>query len=239
MNRELFVDEIIEIENCIYEPKELQKGEYDSQAALYDKLISNGLYNKIMWGNSPQDYAAFCNKGLENASGIITDIGCGTLSFTYRVYAENKIRNLFLCDLSLEMLKIGKKRLESTSKDISAITFLRSDALNMPFKDNIVQTALSFGVFHIFENPSKFIEEIVRILKPKGQLFLSSLCTDRKISKKYLDFLYKKGHVAKPLTSLEIIEIVENNGISINEKIVKGGMIYLSGKKNTYTQQKI
>ena len=236
MDRELFIDEITEIENCIYEPKGLPKGEYDSQAVLYDKLISNRLYNKIMWGNSPTNYAAFCEKGLEKANGIIADIGCGTLSFTYRVYAKNKIKNLFLCDLSLEMLKLGKERLERTSKDISAITFLRSDALNMPFKNNIVQTVLSFGVFHIFENPSKFIEEIVRILKPEGQLFLSSLCTDRKISKKYLDFLYKKGHVAKPLTSSEIIEIIENNGISITKKTIKGGMIYLSGKKNLYSK---
>ncbi len=231
MNRELFVEEIIKIENCIYEPKGLQKGEYDFQAVKYDKLISNGFYNKIMWGNSPKDYANFCKKGLENKNGIILDIGCGTLGFTYKVYAENKIRNLFLCDLSLEMLKIGKSKLESASKDISAITFLRSDALNMPFKDSTVQTALSFGIFHIFENPSKLVEEIVRILKPDGQLFLSSLCTDRKISEKYLNFLYKKGHVAKPLKSSEIIEIVENSGISINEKTVKGGMIYLSGKK--------
>ena len=231
MNRELFIDEIIEIENPIYEVKGLQKGEYDSQAVQYDKLISNGLYNKIMWGNSPKDYADFCKKGLENKNGIITDIGCGTLGFTYKVYAENKIENLFLCDLSLEMLKIGENKLKSESSDISAITFLRSDAFNMPFKDSIVQTVLNFGVFHIFENPSRLIKEMVRILKPDGELFLSSLCTDRKISGKYLNLLHKKGHVAKPLSSLEIIEIIENNGISINEKIVKGGMIYISGKE--------
>ena len=233
MNKELFTYKIIKIENHIYEVKGLQKGEYDSQAVQYDKLISNGLYNKIMWGNSPKDYADFCKKGLENKNGIVTDIGCGTLGFTYKIYAENNTENLFLCDLSLEMLKIGKNKLESASKDISEITFLRSDALNMPFKDSIVQTVLSFGMFHIFENPSILIKEIVRILKPDGQLFLSSLCTDRKISGKYLNLLHKKGHVAKPLTSSEIIEIVENNGISINEKVVKGGMIYISGKKNT------
>jgi len=233
MNKELFTDKILKIENHIYEVKGLQKGEYDSQAVQYDKLISNGLYNKIMWGNSPKDYTDFCKKGLENKNGIITDIGCGTLGFTYKIYAENNTKNLFLCDLSFEMLKIGKDKLESTSKDISEITFLRSDALNMPFKDSIVQTVLSFGMFHIFENPSILIKEIVRILKPDGQLFLSSLCTDRKISRKYLNLLHKKGHVAKPLTSTKIIEIVENNGISIDEKIVKGGMIYISGKKNT------
>ncbi len=62
MNRELFVDEIIEIENRIYEVKGLQKGKYDSQAVQYNKLISNGLYNKLMWGNSPKAYADFCKK---------------------------------------------------------------------------------------------------------------------------------------------------------------------------------
>ena len=231
MNKELFYKEIIEIEDSIYEPKGLRKGDYDAQAIQYDKLISNSLYNKIMWGNSPKRYADFCKKGLKNNNGIITDIGCGTLAFTHKVYAENKISKLFLCDLSIEMLKIAKKKLENTSRDISPVTFLRSDALQMPFKDKTVQTVLSFGIFHIFNNPKELIKETVRILKPKGELFLSSLCTDRKISKKYLSFLHKKGYVAKPLASIEIVDIIEKNGISITEKIVKGGMVYLSGIK--------
>jgi len=177
----------------------------------------------------------FCKKGLESKNGVIADIGCGTLGFTHKMYAESKVKGLFLCDLSIEMLKIGKEKLESGEKDISTMTFLRSDAFNMPFKNNIVQTVLSFGVFHIFQNPSRLIEEVVRILKPNGQLFLSSLCTDRKISKKYLHLLNKKGHVAKPLSSLEITEIVENNGIFIQETIVKGGMVYITGKKGSFT----
>ena len=202
INKTVFKDEII-IDDCNYGAKGFGRGEYDSQAILYDKLISNGLYNKIMWGNSPKEYAAFCKKGLKGANGIIADIGCGTLGFTVKVYAENKTKNLFLCGLSLEMLKIGKRRLGSKSKGISSITFLRSDALNMPLKDAIVQTALSFGVFHIFENPTRLIKEIVRILKPGSQLFLSSLYTDRKLSKKYLEFLNKKDTLPNLLNRLK------------------------------------
>lgn len=238
MNKEIFDKEIIELEDQLYEVKGLQKGEYDSQAIQYDKLISNYFYNKIMWGNLPQDYSNFCKKGIEKSDdGIIADIGCGTLGFTNEIYAENIKQELFLCDLSLEMLRIGMKKLESKTKDLSRITFLRSDALNMPFKDNIVQTILSFGVFHIFDNPAKLIKEAVRILKPDGKLFISSLCTDRKLSGKYLNLLHKKGHVAKPISSTEIIRIVEENGISINESKVKGGMIYISGMKNDKAQQ--
>jgi len=59
MDIELFIDEVIEIENQFYEVKGLPKGEYNSQAVQYDTLISNGLYNRIMWGNSPKDYADF------------------------------------------------------------------------------------------------------------------------------------------------------------------------------------
>jgi hypothetical protein len=46
---QLFIDELIEIEHHIFASKGLQKSEYDSQVVLYDKLISNGFYNR-MWG---------------------------------------------------------------------------------------------------------------------------------------------------------------------------------------------
>lgn len=228
----LFKKELKQIEEGVYEVDGLKEGSYDNQAKLYDKLISNTLYNKIMWGNTPKDYADFCRKSLDESSdGEIVDIGCGTLGFTHSVYAEKDVTGLFLCDLSIEMLMIGKEKLEMKNKNISGITFLRSDALDMPFKDQSVQNVFSFGVLHIFDNPIAFITEISRILKPDGKLFLTSLCTDRKISRKYLNFLNKKGHVAKPLQSGEILSMIRQNGLAVNESWVKGGMIYIKGEK--------
>nr|WP_321408236.1 class I SAM-dependent methyltransferase [uncultured Carboxylicivirga sp.] len=232
MEKELFNTKILEIEKSIWEVEGLHKGEYDDQAVQYDRLISNGLYNRLMWGNVPQDYSAFCKKGLEKSNGgIIADIGCGTLSFTYKEYSVHNNDDLYLCDLSYEMLKIGKRRIQKTGLDISNINFLRSDALNLPFKDKMVDTVFSFGLFHIFNNPSSLINEIVRILKPNGKIFLTSLCNDRLLSAKYLSFLHKKGHVAVPLKSTEIKNIVENSGIDISEFIVKGGMTSITGIK--------
>jgi ubiquinone/menaquinone biosynthesis C-methylase UbiE len=127
--------------------------------------------------------------------------------------------------------EIFKNKLEKHLKDISKITFLRSDVFDMPFKNNTVQTVLSFGVFHIFENPNALIKEIVRIIKPNAKLYLPGLCTDRKISKKYLNLLYKKGHVAKPLSSSETIKIVKDNGIVMTETKVIGGVLYILGRK--------
>ncbi len=71
-----------------------------------------------------------------------------------------------MCDLSLEMLKIGKRRIEIKLNDLSNIKFLRADVLDMPFIDKSVQTVMSFGMFHIFENPALFIREMIRITEP-------------------------------------------------------------------------
>ncbi|MEZ4908740.1 MAG: class I SAM-dependent methyltransferase [Saprospiraceae bacterium] len=233
MNNNIFRKNIVQIDDNIWEVEGLQKGEYDTQAVQYDNIISNGIYNRIMWGNSPKDYSNFCQKGLvQSANGIIADIGCGTLSFTYREYSEFSGDDLYLCDLSFEMLKIGKTRIHNSKSDTSNINFIRLNALDMPFQDNSIDTVLCFGIFHIFDEPDILISEIFRILKPGGKLFLTSLCTDRNLSAKYLNLLYKKGHVAKPLKSIEIKSAIENNKIEILEFKAKGGMTYISGIKN-------
>ena len=134
MNTDIFKNKIVLGRDGIFEVEGLPRGDYDAQAVQYDKLISNGFYNRLMWGNTPENYTAFCRQGIaENTGGIIADIGCGTLSFTYEVYAENTTKEIYLCDLSHEMLLLGKQRIEQLQKDTSRLTFLRSDALNMPF----------------------------------------------------------------------------------------------------------
>jgi len=230
MNTDLFNDKIVLSRDNIFEVEGLPHGTYDAQAVQYDKLISNGLYNRLMWGNSPKNYADFCRQGINsNKGGAITDIGCGTLGFTYKVYADNTNKELYLCDLSFEMLHLGKQRIDKLQKDTSQITFLRSDAMNMPFKENALETVLSFGILHIFEKPLQLVKEMARIVKPEGQVFITSLCTERKWSARYLRLLQKKGHVAEPLSAAAIRNLVEQGGISITAFKV---MAYISGIKS-------
>ncbi len=212
----------------------LPSGHYDGQAEKYDKLISNPLYNRIMWGNSPGDYADFAEGSLsECKDGVIADIGCGTLSFTAKVYAGyNGSSNLYLCDLSEEMLKIARKRLKTYGENFDAITFLRADALNLPFKDQSIHCLLSFGIFHIFDHSDALMREFGRVLRKGGHLYMTSLCADRRFSAWYLKLLQKKGHVAVPRSSPEILSVVEAAGFKIKESWVKGGMLYVRAKNN-------
>jgi hypothetical protein len=69
--------------------------------------------------------------------------------------------------------------------------------------------------------------EFHRILRPDGALYLTSLCSDRKISAWYLELLQKKGHVASLLHSHEILSIIEKGEFKIVKKRVRGGMLYI------------
>ncbi len=232
MNEKIFRIKILEGADGIFEVEGLARGNYDEQATKYDKLVGNAIYNKIMWGNSPSDYSEFARKSLYDSNdGIVIDLGCGSLIFTSGVYANYNKRKLFLCDYSAEMLKIGKSRIDSRKVEHNSVSYLRADAFNMPFRDNTIQTILSFGIFHVFEKSDKLVLEIKRMLKPDGFLHLTSLCTERKLSAKYLKLLNKKGHVAKPLNSDEICRIIDQNGLQIVERKVKGGMVYIKARK--------
>jgi len=232
MNKLLFQKEIQQQDDHIFEVAGLIPGNYDGQAVQYDKLISSNFYNRIMWGNSTQDYADFCKQAIiANSDGVIADIGCGTLSFSANVYAEYQNAELYLCDLSLEMLRIGRKRMEALNTAVSDFTFLRADALNLPFKNKSIQTLICLGFIHVLDEQAALLSELYRVLTVGGKLYLTSLCTDRKFSARYLKLLHQKSHVSTPRHSSEIIQLVSEQGFSQVNSHVKGGMVYISASK--------
>lgn len=217
----------------IWEVDGLSEVEYDYYAEHYDKLISNKWYNRIMWGNSPSSYAQFLEKNIINRKpGPMADVGCGTLSFTASVYADYTNDDpLFLCDHSVQSLDVAHNRLQLLDYNNQSVHFLRADALDLPFRDNTLQTVFSFGILHLLDVPEKLFDELFRIIKKKGDLHISSLCTDRDFSQRYLQLLYKKGHVAKPKSSDDIVLMLQNAGFKVTTVEINGGMAYFSALK--------
>ncbi|HPE58536.1 MAG TPA: class I SAM-dependent methyltransferase [Bacteroidales bacterium] len=232
MDKSIFKLKINLLHDNIFEVAGLAQGNYDAQAVQYDKLISSKLYNRLMWANLPKDYANFNRKAIKaNKEGTIADIACGTLSFSADVYASVGPQDLYLCDLSYEMLRIGKERVQRLTSDDSGFTFLRSDALNLPFTDGRIQTLICIGFIHVLDEPTALLKELHRVLKFGGGLYLTSLCTDRKFSARYLNLLHKKGHVSTPKHSSEVIKLVADQGFSSVSSHVKGGMVYITASK--------
>src|SRR5437660_6141430 len=77
---------------------------YDRRAAAYDSVVSNRLYNRLMWGTSPLDYVAFAREAVSHPAGRMLDAGCGSLLFTAQAYLASD-RQVIAFDQSLQMLR--------------------------------------------------------------------------------------------------------------------------------------
>ena len=208
----------------VYTTYGMPPGSYDNKAATYDAIMTAGLYNRMMWGNSPSNYSDFAEKSLNaKASGTLLDVGCGTLAFTAAVYNANTTREIILSDYSLGMMGYGKNRLD---KDKKNIVWLRADGFNLPFKEESLDTVVCHGTLHVFEDRLAFCKEMYRVLKPDGDAHFTSLVTDRWLSEKYIKSLHQSGEMGTPKTAKEVIAIVQEAGFKTTANLI-GGMVYI------------
>lgn len=133
------------------------------------------------------------NKIFKNVSktGIIIDIGCGfgRLFNEYQQYDK-----IIMIDYSLNNLKNAQTTiwnyLSHNEEKFKKIYFIAADATNLPFKDNVIDAAISVRIVHHLNSPEKLISETGRILKNNG-LFIIEFANKRNL-KNILKFISGK-----------------------------------------------
>jgi ubiquinone/menaquinone biosynthesis C-methylase UbiE len=206
------------------------KAAYDRKARLYEFLVGNFFYNKIMWGTRPRDYVHYAREVLSTCQGSLVDIGCGGLIQTSTLYAERPAYTV-LADLSLEMLRIGKHRLlQHRGRLPDHVAFLQADAFRLPFLNGAVDNVVSFGMLHLFDDKNAFIREFLRVLKKGGSFHITSLTNDRRFSRPYIRMLQRNNEFASAMSSAAIAELFIAQGCRIQHYTV-GSMVFISGIK--------
>lgn len=100
----------------------------------------------------------------------VLDVGCGN-GRLLSALKEKKI-NYIGIDSSGKLISIAREKFSN----VENAKFLVVEALNLPFGDNYFHKAYSIAVLHhipSLEYRLKFLEEIKRVLKPKGLLLLT------------------------------------------------------------------
>lgn len=121
---------------------------YDSIAQSYNELYGEEQLKK--W--------ELC-KNLINIDGLVLDAGCGTGIIT------KKIKNVIGVDNSAKLLAQCDNNLNVVHADLE----------NLPFETNKFDTIVSFTVLQDIKNIEIAVNELYRVLKPKGNLLISVL----------------------------------------------------------------
>jgi SAM-dependent methyltransferase len=103
-------------------------------------------------------------------------------------YFSRQIEGVTGVDVVTEMLHASKENFEEAEKQnpwfrSEFIKLIKGDALHLPVKDNSVDVAAQNCLFNIFKHDDlkKALQEMYRVLKPRGRLVLSYPVCEQKM----------------------------------------------------------
>jgi len=101
-------------------------------------------------------------------SYVVADLGCGSGYFTVPI--SRKVKKVYGIDVQKEMLEFLEEKIQT--QKILNIETLRSKENEIPLQNDSVDLLLSVNTLHEFRDKEKIINEMRRVLKPKGLVAL-------------------------------------------------------------------
>lgn len=107
---------------------------------------------------------------LPAACGPLLDIGCGTGRISQQLLSRSQ--HVFALDLALGMLQHAQRKIDR----IHHITWMQGDAEQLPLKNASMSAVFSSMVLQWCDNPHHIMQEVNRVLMPKGEAVLAIMC---------------------------------------------------------------
>ena len=108
---------------------------------------------------------------------LVVDAGSGSGFYTFQLAEKLTNGKILALDRSPEMLAELTRRVVKKSLN-RRVEALQCDILDIPLADESADDAVSFFVWHYIKEPRRSAEELSRILKPGGKVFIADFQGD-------------------------------------------------------------
>lgn len=156
---------------------------FDEIAPTYDKLnhlFTLNIDNK--WRREIVEYSIEKNYN----SKVILDLASGTGDLTKELLKLNP-EKIAAADISGKMLEIQSQKISDKKLEL-----VQASADNLPFEDNYFDIiTIGFGIRN-FDNLSKSLREISRVLKPNGKLVILEMFKSKSLMTKLFNVYFGK-----------------------------------------------
>jgi demethylmenaquinone methyltransferase/2-methoxy-6-polyprenyl-1,4-benzoquinol methylase len=133
------------------------------------------LLNRLLSGFNDIRWRRFAVEWLPVSAKIVVDIGTGTGDFAFAVLDRCSEAKVIGIDLSTQMLKLAQRKAVAQGRKDSC-SWLIADGLNLPFRDESADAVVCAFVIRNFEDLTKGLTEMHRILKPNGVALILEFC---------------------------------------------------------------
>lgn len=139
---------------------------------IYGTLFTN--YNKELFENSVELFFKRHKKwGIDLGwfkDKVCLDAGCGGGRYLVAL-SRLEAKEVKGIDISDEAVTAANERLKE--RKLNQAEALAVSVLDIPFPDNYFDYVVCSGVLHHTPDPYRGFQELVRVIKPKGKIFLS------------------------------------------------------------------
>ncbi|MBQ9313380.1 MAG: bifunctional demethylmenaquinone methyltransferase/2-methoxy-6-polyprenyl-1,4-benzoquinol methylase UbiE [Bacteroidales bacterium] len=159
---------------------------FDNIAKYYDSL------NHILSLNIDKYWRRKAVKMLDKKVLHLLDVATGTCDFAIEIIKQEKAEKITGIDLSNNMLEIGQKKINQQWLN-ERIHLQQEDCTQLTFEDNTFDAiTCAFGVRN-FNNLSKGLNEMFRVLKPKSKIIILEFSYPKnKVVRYFYDFYFTK-----------------------------------------------
>lgn len=188
-------------------------GEFGRLAAQYDAFRPT----------YPKKVISIVYGAIHSKNPVILDLGCGTGISTRQLAREKS--SVVGCDIDAKMLKVALQRAKGN------ISYKQGSAEKLPFADAAFDAVTTFIAFHWFMN-RKAINEIKRVLKPKGALCVVQprYLQVQKDFRIILERELRRKIPKKYKISTEIVPFLVKNGFRVKMQNVRSDAKYTLNK---------
>lgn len=134
----------------------------------------------------------------------VLDIGCGTGNFSIRLAKRGC--DVTGIDISNLMLEIARQKARANHLNI---TFYNMNVYNLDFPDEAFDGVFSMATFEFIHEPHKAFKEMMRVLKPGGQLLIGTIHRDSHWGRLYMKEAKKSDSIFR-FADLKTLEELEN-----------------------------
>lgn len=153
-----------------YDPSGIDLDEWEILESQLEESIPNyDRVNRLMTFGQDKAWRKNVREHAEPGMKVL-EVGCGPGSFAEDITGVD----LTCLDPSPEMLKVAKRRVDSArdSRGESPADYVQAIAEAIPLPDNTYDRVFCLFSFRDFQDKEKGLEEILRVLKPGGQLVI-------------------------------------------------------------------
>ena len=181
------------------------------------------IYDKFQRGMRDKGWIetdAIIKSGIQQGHALEVGPGPGYAGLEWLRKTEGT--HLTGLDISPDMVSIA----EGNAREYglaSRVKYVQDNGSKMPFEDNRFDAVFTTGSLHEWENPRSTFDEIWRVLKPGGHIFISDLRRDMPVFIKWFLWMSTRPKEIRPglitsinaaYTSEELAELIKGTGMA-------------------------